>query len=89
MPTGADTVAVLFSSAPEGTGHPVRLSGSTACTSIVTGACVGVIVPRLQTVPVHEPCEGVIDSTVRAGSNVSVSSTLAASATPLLLTVMR
>ena len=40
-------------------------------------------------VPEHEPCEGVIDSTVRGASKISVSCTLAASAMPLFVTSMR
>ena len=60
-----------------------------ASTSIVTGAWPLVIVPRLQVVPEHEPCEGVIDWMVRAASKVSASCTFAASAMPLLLTWMR
>ena len=88
-PIGAETVAVLFSSAPDGYWPPARSSGSVALTSIVTGAWVGVMVPRLHVVPVQVPCDGVIDWTVRAGSMASVSWTLAALAMPLLVTVMR
>ena len=44
---------------------------------------------RLHVVPEHEPWDGVIDCTVRTASGVSVSWTLAASAMPLLVTVMR
>src|SRR5262245_20827760 len=78
VPIGAETVAVLSRRRPSD-GYRAASSRRNTATSMVTGAWIVVIVPRLHVVPEHDPCEGVIDAILISGSSNSLSWTFAAS----------